>query len=124
MNTIDKIMALADALVVDSIHAALAAHTGLRTEASPGARKAALRAALAEALDLGEPVVHQYIWTNPPDMPGQSPEWLPVKPERNQTLQQKVDELEAYRYDGKPAYKIRRLYAAKDATCVTTGRIE
>jgi hypothetical protein len=52
MTTDKTVEALAEAWVVDAIHAALAAHTGKVTEAKPDQRKAefvaALRAALAE----------------------------------------------------------------------------
>jgi hypothetical protein len=58
-----------------------------------------------------EPVAWQYRWLNPADMPDQKPEWLPIEPYWNQTVQEKIAELEAYRYNGKPCYEVRALYA-------------
>lgn len=62
-----------------------------------------------------EIVGHQYQWTNPAD--GSEPdvyllEWKAVQPGWNQTVQQKIDELLAYRYVGKPTYRVRGIYTS------------
>lgn len=62
-------------------------------------------------------VGYQYQWTNPAENP--DPQKLPIEWEtvitaRGQTEQSKVEELLAYRYTGKPVYRVRALYAAKE----------
>ena len=61
-----------------------------------------------------EPVFYEYQWTKPRKQPHQ-PEsmfvWARVEPEGNGTVQQKVDELLAYRYNDKPTYRVRALFA-------------
>ena len=61
-----------------------------------------------------EPVAYQYRWTNPSgdSQPESMLEWKEVIPAWNQTVQQKVQELESYRYAGKPTYETRAIYAA------------
>ena len=60
-----------------------------------------------------EPVFYEYQWTNPSNQPHQ-PEsmfvWARVEPAWYGTVQQKVDELLAYRYDDKPTYRVRALF--------------
>ena len=69
-------------------------------------------AQLAE-IEKTEPVFYEYQWTNPGNQPHQ-PEsmfvWARVEPAWNGTVQQKVDELLAYRYDDKPTYRVRALF--------------
>lgn len=73
----------------------------------------ALKAELAQ-MKAGEPVLWQYRWTNPTGDSYQDKltGWELVKPAWNQTVQQKCDELLAYRYDGKPIYEVRALFTA------------
>ena len=68
------------------------------------------KAELARAV---EPVLWQYRWTNPSGDPHQESQtdWKQVEPTWNQTVQQKCDELLAYRFGGKPTYEVRGLYA-------------
>lgn len=81
-----------------------------------------LRAQLA-AIAATEPVFYEFQWTNPGNQPHQ-PEsifvWARVEPAWNGTVQQKVDELLAYRYDDKPTYRVRALFTrpmpAQDVT--------
>ena len=52
----------------------------------------------------------QYRWTNPgnsPDVDLEDMEWRDVVPER-------IEKLRAYRYDGKPIYEVRSLYAKQE----------
>lgn len=59
--------------------------------------------------------MYQYRWLNPNG--GEQPEavlaWQTVVPNNPHigTVQDKVDELLAYTYDGKPVYQVRPLYA-------------
>ena len=86
----------------------------------------ALRAQLA-AISATEPVHYEFQWTNPGNLTGQ-PEsmlvWARVEPRWNGTVQQKVDELRAYRYGGKPIYRVRALFTrpmpAQDVTLSLT----
>lgn len=76
----------------------------------------AVEAAVIERLR-GEPVLWQYRWTNPGGYPNITPEeleWQEVKPwnHRIQTIEQRVEELRAFTYNGKPAYEVRALYDA------------
>ena len=107
MNDVDKIMALHD----DCIAARENPQCSYQFEQQ---KREAIRAAIVEALDLGEPVEWQFIWTNPGNMPDQTPKWEPVKPNYAQTMREAILELESYRYDGKPCYTVRALYAAKE----------
>ena len=62
-----------------------------------------------------EIIGHQYQWTNPADGSEPDvylPEWKDVQPGWNQTVQQKIDELLAYRYVGKPTYRVRAIYTS------------
>ena len=74
--------------------------------------KVQLRAEIA-AIAATEPVYYEFQWTNPGNQPHQ-PEsmfvWARVEPAWNGTVQQKVDELLAYRYDYKPTYRVRALF--------------
>jgi hypothetical protein len=54
--TVARLMALADEWVVAAIHKACSIATATYSDADPDAKKAALEAALREALDLGAPV--------------------------------------------------------------------
>jgi hypothetical protein len=65
--------------------------------------------ALAAAQPAAEPVAWQFRWTNPGNQPDQNPEWEPIVPNWNQTMQEKITELEDYRYSGKPCYEVRVL---------------
>jgi len=61
-----------------------------------------------------EPVAWQYRWTNPGNralQPDEMLEWKPIEHPNWQTLQQEIADLEAYRYDGKPCYEVRKLFA-------------
>ena len=59
-----------------------------------------------------EPVLWQYRWTNPSGDSYQESQtdWKQVEPTWNQTVQQKCEELLAYRFGGKPTYEVRGLY--------------
>ncbi len=61
-----------------------------------------------------EPVMWQYRWTNPTgdNQPQSMMEWKPVEPRWNGTVLEKVQELETYRYGGKPTYEVRALVVA------------
>ena len=63
--------------------------------------------------DVTELVFYEFQWTNPGNQDNQ-PEsmfvWARVEPRWNGTVQQKVDELLAYRYDDKPTYRVRALF--------------
>ena len=76
------------------------------------AERDTLRVQLA-AIAATEPVFYEFQWTNPGNQPHQ-PEsmfvWARVEPAWNGTVQQKVDELLAYRYDDKPTYRVRALF--------------
>ena len=63
----------------------------------------------ARAQPAAEPVAWQFRWTNPGNQPDQNPEWEPIVPNWNQTMQEKITELEHYRYSGKPCYEVRVL---------------
>ena len=69
-------------------------------------------AQLAE-IEKTEPVFYEFQWTNPGNQLHQ-PEsrfvWARVEPAWNGTVQQKVDELLAYRYNDKPIYRVRALF--------------
>jgi len=61
-----------------------------------------------------EPVAWQYRWTNPGNralQPDEMLEWKSIEHPNWQTLQQEIADLEAYRYDGKPCYEVRKLFA-------------
>lgn len=56
-------------------------------------------------------VGYQYQWTNP----GNNPDtWTPVIPAEGQTEQERVNDILAHRYGGKPAYRVRALYTPKE----------
>ena len=59
------------------------------------------------------PELWQYRWTNPACdlVSDDNMAWKRVVVRRMQTMQQRIDELLAYRYDGKPIYEVRGLYA-------------
>ena len=64
-------------------------------------------------INVAEVALWQYRWTNPANEPNHSPSmsaWEEVKP-RNaiQTMEQRLNELRSYRYDGKPCYEVRAL---------------
>ena len=71
------------------------------------------KARALKAEQVGEPVLWQYRWTNPSGDPYQESQtdWKQVEPTWNQTVQQKCDDLLAYRFGGKPTYEVRGLYA-------------
>lgn len=76
------------------------------------ARAAAL---LAEDKADGEVVRYEYRWLNPannPDEPTSATEWTLVEPRNSyvDTVEDRIRELESYRYDGKPVYEVRALY--------------
>ena len=79
---------------------------------------AALESALREALaqPAAEPVAWQFLWTNPGDNPNETPEWKPIDPRCDQTMREKITELESYRYGGKPCYEVRALVVAGKET--------
>jgi len=70
---------------------------------------------LIASMEAQEPVLYQYRWLNPnnnPDDVGLM-DWKLLEP-RNPymgTVQDRIDELEAYRYEGKVVYEVRALYA-------------
>jgi hypothetical protein len=62
-----------------------------------------------------EPVAYQYRWTNPGNNPHAHPsetEWKPVELKHCKTIPEEAAQLARYRYDGKPSYEVRELYAA------------
>jgi hypothetical protein len=62
-----------------------------------------------------EPVAWEYRWTNPGNQttqPDEMLEWKPIEHPNGQTLQEKIADLEAYRYDGKPCYEVRKLFTS------------
>lgn len=76
--------------------------------------RAALLAADGQAG--GEVVAYQYRWLNPANNYAEPPsmlEWKPVEVRNTytDTIEERVRELKAYRYDGKPVYEVRALYA-------------
>jgi hypothetical protein len=79
---------------------------------------AAARAALAASPQPAqEPVLWQYRWTNPCSDPAVTVEqraWHEVKPwnPRMQTLEDRIAELRAHRYNGVLCYEVRALYAS------------
>lgn len=73
------------------------------------------------------PVRHEYRWLNPdgdtpPDLISMI-EWRPVEPNCRigQTVEDKCNELLAYRYKGGPVYEVRALYAAPLIRKALTG---
>lgn len=67
------------------------------------------------AMEAQEPVLHQYRWLNPANNPDDTDlmDWKLVEP-RNphmDTVQDRITELEAYRYDGRVVYEVRGLFA-------------
>jgi hypothetical protein len=63
-------------------------------------------------------VLWQYRWTNPENYPAQDESalaWKPVEHPHWQSLDDRLSELRAYRFDGKPCYEVRSLYAAPPA---------
>ena len=108
MTTKSELLALADALEGNVKHWSL-------TVTMPQA-SAALRE-YAATMD-AEPVAWQYRWTNPGNralQPDEMLEWKPIEHPNWQTLQQEIADLEAYRYDGKPCYEVRKLFAHPSA---------
>ena len=83
----------------------------------------ALRAAIAQPES--EPVRWEYRWTNPgdrTDQPESMFDWKAVYP-----MEDRVIDLEADRYKGKPCYEVRALYAAPqvaDYVPLTDGDIQ
>lgn len=68
-----------------------------------------------EAQAPSEPVLWQWRWTNPGGYENQPDEmlaWKLLDPSPGQTVQQRIDELLAYRHKGEPCYEVRALYAA------------
>ena len=68
---------------------------------------------LHHVLDDLKIVGYQFQWTNPADNTdhdGALTKWVEVVPSWDQTMQQKIDELLAYRYSGKTIYRVRALY--------------
>lgn len=66
----------------------------------------------------GEPVMWQHRWLNPAGEPCNPPtrlEWKPVEHPHWQPLEMKLQELRDYRYNGKPCYEVRPLYATPSA---------
>ena len=64
-----------------------------------------------------EPVMYQYRWLNPgdkPDQPESELEWklVEVRNVYTDTIANRIDELRGYRFNGKPVYEVRPLYAA------------
>ncbi len=107
-------------IAVDAARAALAAHDA-QPAAEPvpaGPDDMAIYKAIADnwAQPAAEPVAWQYRWTNPGNQPDQNPEWKPVEPIFNQTMQEKITELESFRYGGKPCYEVRALVVAPKET--------
>ena len=66
-----------------------------------------------EAQSSDEPVHYEYRWLNPADQKHQADEqeWKRVEPNTFGTIADKVQELENYRYSGKPVYEVRCLYS-------------
>ena len=65
------------------------------------------------------PVLWQYRWANPgnnPDVSLEDMEWREVAPDdpKMQTLEARIEELRFYRYNGKPIYEVRALYAKQE----------
>lgn len=59
-----------------------------------------------------EPVAYEYRWVNPAgDTYSKISDWERVKPERNQSIEDRVRELRAYQFNGRPCYEVRPLYA-------------
>lgn len=71
-------------------------------------------AALKASLRGLEPVAWQHRWTNPGDNPEATEAdmaWKPIETwNRLQTLEQRIEELQAHRYNGKPCYEVRAVY--------------
>lgn len=84
-------------------------------EAFAGTARDIWAAALAPAAQ-AEPVAWRYrhiLNTLNPAVPEAITEWRPVEPrDCLQTLEQRIAELRAYRYDGRPCYEVQALYAA------------
>ena len=63
-----------------------------------------------------EPVAWQFRWTNPsgnPDVGPQEIDWKPLIPRSAlMSIEDEVADLLAYRFDGKPCYEVRSMYAA------------
>lgn len=70
-----------------------------------------------ERWETAEPVEWQFRWTNPANdkAPGSAMDWGTVRCAWNQTLDQRITELRAYRYKGMPCYEVRALYASPPA---------
>jgi hypothetical protein len=62
---------------------------------------------------MAEVVLWQYRWLNPandPNAPLSMLEWKEVTPWTHaQSMEQRIQELRDFRYDGKPAYEVRAL---------------
>lgn len=59
------------------------------------------------------PVMWQYRWTNPkndPDVTEAELEWMPVVPNRLQTLEQRLAEIRGFNWNDVPTYEVRALY--------------
>jgi hypothetical protein len=66
-------------------------------------------------MQMADVALWQYRWTNPGDYPNTAPDmlaWKPVEHPHWQPLEAKLQELRDYRFDGKPCYEVRPLYAA------------
>lgn len=75
---------------------------------------------------MAEVALWQYRWLNPAgdNVPPSMLEWKEVQPwnPRMQTVEQRVQELRAFRYDGKPTYEVRALGVIPDGVGGTDGR--
>jgi len=89
-------------------------HTPMDAAKEFEAVKFALRKTIAQPVQPAFEIVgYQFQWTNPADNPdhdGVMTKWVEVVPDWNQTVQQKIDQLLAYRYSGKATYRVRVLY--------------
>ena len=110
---------------VDSFHSANEALDALINWHIATALDPAVSAAAQALVDRGraqpqaEPVAWQFRWTNPGVNPNVSPEeleWRAVdQPSPFYSLESRLADLREYRFDGKPCYEVRPLYAAPQA---------
>lgn len=71
--------------------------------------------ARAEIAGKAAPVAWQWRWLNPGGQDHVTAEelaWRPVEPRGSESMEDRVRELEAYRYGGKPCYEVRPLYTS------------
>jgi hypothetical protein len=76
-------------------------------------RNLQIAAVEADRAARGDPARWEYRWLNPSNIPDSfDTDWKVVEPRRNETIADRIAELETYTYVGKPVYECRPLYTS------------